>query len=387
MLSCRGCQKASLELLLDFGDQPLAGYFPKSPEKSLSVKKYRMRLYCCIKCGLIQIHDRPPIEEIFNDDYVYATGEIKPLVAHFEEYSEFIESAVVAGGRGLEFGCNDGTLLRYLRNKGFDVSGVDASSNMVERCRDAGLDVVCGFFPDAAENVNRESFDFITCSNVFAHIHDLDSLSKEAFRILKNGGKFFIEVHDASELLPNQFDTIYHEHLSYFDEYSISRHLELCGFGDVFVEKTKMHGGGLRVVACKDEVSLATSMPSFGNCRYLEYSAQARVLKDKIIELNSWIEEKCKNRKVDIYGAAGRAQMFVNETELIGLISHVYDDAPIRQGRFLSGTNKMIEEYSQSVGDICIITAWNYSKEIFSKIRNNYSEVWVLLPKIARLVD
>ncbi len=244
---CRGCGSKNLRLLYDFGQQPLAGHFPANVIDSLGAKRYPLDLSQCSHCGLLQVTTLPPIDEVFNDDYRYSTSTIPSLVEHFKQYAKWIGLCLPVGSRILEFGCNDGALLTVLADKGYICKGVDASGNIVALARSKGLDVDEGFFnlKYVVDHSLESTYDFITCSNVFAHIDNLNEITLSAWTALKPNGLFCIEVHDGNTIYSeDQFDTIYHEHLSYFTSDSIKAHLDLNGFELVSDIRTDMHGGG-----------------------------------------------------------------------------------------------------------------------------------------------
>jgi len=381
-IKCRGCFEGDLEEVYNFGDMPLAGEFLANATDAKACKRYSLILNVCKSCGLMQINNAPPIHKIFHDNYNYATGEIAPLVQHFSNLARFIGNQNLSKNNILEFGCNDGTHLTALKDLGLHVIGVDASLNMVERARAKGLDVHHGFFGSHDFGIPNNYFGAVTCSNVFAHIDDIAQVSREVHRILVDGGLFFIEVHNGNELLPNQYDSIYHEHLTYFTEDSITTHLKIMNFDVISIDYTEMHGSGLRVIAKKTNAVTAKMLRN--NSRF-ETKDLRRELDSSISTFNNWAYEYLDGRLVDIYGASGRAQMFLNMTSLGKIIDKAFDDAPIRQGKYLAGIGKLVEAFNGEKRDICIITAWNYSESILNKIKGYYKEVYIALPKIARI--
>ena len=380
LMNCRSCNHVTTNIL-DFGLQYLAGNFFEQLADALNAPKYPLRLNICETCTLLQIEEIPTEVEFFHNDYSYFTENIPGLVAHFKEYAKWIRSSFRSASSILEFGCNDGTLLHFLQKYDLKVKGMDASENVVARAHGKGLDVQLGFFGNDSGIYKNEKFDLITCSNVYAHVKKITPLTREAWRILKKNGIFLIEVHNAKYLLPDQFDSIYHEHSVYYDILSITNHLNKNGFNVVDSFETNMHGAGLRIVAQKTQ---QTEIIEPETSNVLTQIVKAQKLKDKISTINQFIENKFSNRCVDIFGVAGKAQMFYHLTEIKNYINRAFDDSASRQGRFIVGSKITISKYNNENGDILLITAWNYASDIINRVGHNYREIYTLLPEIKR---
>ena len=378
MLHCRGCFSESLRIIYDFGRQPLAGQFPIKPQSSSAVPVFPLALSQCRTCGLLQIESMPAIGEIFHEDYRYSSSTVPSLVNHFENYAETLSELVQPGGRILEFGCNDGVLLKCLTNRGYDCVGIDASENVAAMAREKGLTVHTGFM--TAELIRSHKlegqFDLVTCSNVLAHIESLRATIAATRAALKPGGLFSIEVHNANELLNQvQFDTIYHEHQSYFSELTLRRAIEAEGFGFLACEKTDMHGGGLRLL-CQSQTVLPLAHPLAE-----DEQVSSDGFTEAIVRSAEVIHEVAeKFGKLDAYGAAGRSQMFINMTNTAEHFRQVFDDSPLRQGRYIVGTDIPIKAAAADKSRACVILAWNYAPSIYERIKSEYELVFTVLP-------
>jgi SAM-dependent methyltransferase len=381
--SCRGCDSYRLATIADLGNQPLAGYYALRAESQEKASRYPLELMQCCDCGLLQITALPPISEVFHDQYRYSSSSIPDLRQHFHEYSQWLELMGAKGCSILEFGCNDGVLLDALNLRGISAQGVDASDNVASVARSKGHDVVTGFFDSEMILRNRWSrkFSLVTCSNVLAHIHDLRGAINSVAEVLLDGGRFAVEVHDADLMIDQgQFDTIYHEHLTYFTLATLTSVLVSSGFEIIRAERTTMHGGGLRVLSTlrHRNVPDGTGMrpkivPAAG--RLTESLAQSRAVVRSLFREYGALEG---------YGAAGRAQMFINLTGTHDCFKRVFDDSPLRQNRFIAGTDIPIEPYRNQSGDCLIILAWNYAASILRRIGVNYSAVFTVLPTLQR---
>jgi SAM-dependent methyltransferase len=375
---CRSCGSAELKLVCDFGLQPLAGVFPLEPESKSAAKRYPLDLSQCGACGLLQVTYVPPAQEVFHDDYRYSSSTVPDLVRHFSEYADYLAERLPTGARVLEFGCNDGVLLEQLRSRGMECTGVDASDNMASLARAKGLDVRTGFI--TADLVRAEGladrFDAVTCSNVFAHIDDVRGATAAVRAALKPSGFFFVEVHDGEALARDaQFDTIYHEHLTYFTEASLAGLARREKFEFNECKKTPMHGGGLRFAS---QFNPALQPKAEASPELLDGDGFRRTIERCREDLSRLQQEY---GPLHGYGAAGRSQMFINMTGSAGQFGVVYDDSPFRQGRFIVGTDVMIRPFESNQGECCVILAWNYAPTISDRIRGHFKKVVSLLPE------
>lgn len=377
-LSCRSCGSPDLELIYDFGPQPLAGSFPLVPNSAEPAKRYPLDLTQCARCGLLQVTYLPPIQEVFHDDYRYSSSTVPDLVRHFQGYAEYLAARLPRGSRVLEFGCNDGVLLQMLRDRGIECVGVDASDNVASIAREKELDVRTGFLTsDLVRSEGLEGrFDAVTCSNVFAHIDDIRATVAAVKLALKPGGYFFVEVHDGDVLArQSQFDTIYHEHLTYFTESTLKGFAEQEKFSFEECLRTPMHGGGLRFASRYRpdlEVKAPTGAELVDGARFSDTINRCRRELDRLYREHGHLAG---------YGAAGRSQMFVNMTESASKFAAIYDDSPLRQGRHIVGTDIPIRPFGDDEGEVCVILAWNYAPTIAQRVRGKFRKVVTLLPE------
>ena len=381
---CRCCNSPHLQELVDFGLQPLAGNFPLVPERLEPCRRYALDLSICCDCGLLQVTHLPPIGEVFHADYRYFSSTVPGLVRHFTAYADWLRSRLPASARVLEFGCNDGVLLAQLARHGFACVGVDASENVAALARSRGLDVRTGFFtPEFVETQRLEAaFDLVTCSNVFAHIHDVRSCARAARTTLTASGQFCVEVHNGSSIFDeNQFDTVYHEHLTYYTDRTLSDLLEREGFEVEEVVRTSMHGDGLRVRARRVERAEPQYAPA--TTRALpDFTTAGRKVNDAIAQSAAALRRlRQEHGTLQAFGAAGRSQMFLNFTGTADCFDVVYDDSELRQRRYIAGSDLPIRPYEGETGTCCVILAWNYASDIAARLRGRFEHVVTLLPE------
>lgn len=372
---CRGCGERSLRLALDLGSQPLAGGFLSGPEAIATEQQYPLRAFVCERCSLVQIIDVVDPDILFQD-YSFSSSTIPTLVEHFREYAQWLVDRF-SPLRVVEFGCNDGVLLQPLQETGVDAWGVDISENITELARAKGLQVLTGFFDVAAAAEIRERAglaDVVTGSNAFAHNEHPELILDAAKAVLAPTGHFVVEVMYAGDLLElMQWDTLYHEHLTFYSLGTLRTLLERHGFYPVHAERIPMHGGSLRVAAALEPVE-----PSDGLRAIDEYE-----LETQLNQPATWLEFGARvGRKIEIvrdvfdvlrgskriwgYGAAGKATMWVNATGMDYLEAMV-DASPLRAGKLMPGTHTPIvfpDEMRKSPPDIVFVTAWNYADNI-----------------------
>ena len=386
--NCRGCGKNNVMLILNLGKMPLAGGFLSSKNGISEEKTYPLPIYVCNECGLVQILDVVDPEILFQD-YSFSSSTVPPLVQHFENYAYWLKEKL-SPKFVVEFGCNDGILLKPLSKMGIKTCGVDVSKNITQIARDNGLDVISGYLDGmVAENILQKhgKADVVTGSNAFAHNDKPEIILEAAKRILKPEGYLCLEVMYAGDLLEMlQWDTLYHEHLTFYCLSTLSSLLNLHGFHVIDVERIPMHGGSLRVVATQDSLKKAAASVSelvvYEKKKALDnpetWKNFGKYIGRKIEVVRKTMFDLSKNNRVWGYGAAGKATLWVNACEMDYLEAMV-DASPLRAGKFMPGTHTPIvfpEELKANPPDYIFVSAWNYADTIKSN-EEWFEGVWV----------
>jgi SAM-dependent methyltransferase len=390
---CRACNGGDVPLVLDLGRLPLAGGFLPSEDAFAGEKIYPLQIHSCASCGLVQVLD-PVDPEILFQDYSFSSSTIKPLVDHFTAYAQWL-SARLKPRTVVEFGCNDGVLLAPLEKAGIKAVGVDVSKNITELARGKGLNVIAGYFDSATAAIIRERFgpaDVVTGSNAFAHNDHPEYILEAARSVLSDDGHLCLEFMYAGDLLEQlQWDTLYHEHLTFYSLTALGILLKRHGFYVVEAERLPMHGGSLRVCASRKPRPMEA-----GAEEILEYERQKKL--NKLATWQAFAREA--QRRIDIvrevfqslhgrysiwaYGAAGKATMWVNACQM-DYLGGVVDASPLRAGKFMPGTHTPIafpDQFREASPDYVFITAWNYADLIRSK-ENWFKGTWsVPLPEL-----
>ena len=321
----------------------------------------------------------------------------------------------------LDIASNDGCLLKEFREEGYYVAGVEPCKKLADKSREDGIETVNEFFSERTLPLIDLSpgYEVITATNVFAHIDDIHSFLKNCHKLLKREGILVIEVPYAAELIfKNQFDTIYHEHLSYFLLKSLLRLFESCDFKIWKVEEHEIHGGSLRIYASRNSFQ-ATEWydaksgkniiyPEYINCfyreeksvrdmeefesvnglyyfkTYKEYANKVSDIKDHIISL---LEDlKRRGKRVVGYGASAKGAMFLNCCNIgTDYIEYIVDDTKEKQGKFIPGVN--IPIVSRDYFEVCrpdyiLILSWNFSEELKNKTKYLGTRYITAIPRV-----
>jgi SAM-dependent methyltransferase len=386
--NCRGCESDNLKIFLDLGKMPLAGGFLSDTASIKKENLYPLPIHVCNNCGLVQILEAIDPEILFQD-YSFSSSTIGPLVQHFENYAKWLNDKL-APEFVVEFGCNDGILLKPLEQLGVKTCGVDVSDNITQIARDNGLDALTGYFDETvAELIKKKSgrADVVTGSNAFAHNDKPEKILKAAKHILKPEGYLCLEVMYAGDLLDMlQWDTLYHEHLTFYCLTTLAVLLKRFGFNVVEAERIPMHGGSLRIVATQN----SNQAPNNNVAEILAYENEKSLadpetwitfgghIGRKIDVVRETLGKLNQNSRIWGYGAAGKSTLWVNACQMDYLEAMV-DASPLRAGKLVPGTHTPIvfpQELKVNPPDYIFVTAWNYANLIRSK-EEWFKGVWI----------
>jgi SAM-dependent methyltransferase len=295
----------------------------------------------------------------------------------------------LAPGKVVEFGCNDGVLLAPLERRGIAAIGVDISKNITDMARAKGLKVETGFFNIELSREIRSrwgAIDVVTGSNVFAHNQHPGRILEAALEVLAPDGHLCLEFMYAGDLLEQlQWDTLYHEHLTFYDLSTISILLRSYGFHVIHAERLPMHGGSLRICAgrSKDEAASAAvaQLMEWERQQHLSDIATWRKFSQdcwrKIRVVKEVFGDLGRTKSIWAYGAAGKATMWLNACKM-DYLGSVVDASPLRAGKLMPGTHTPIvtpEAFRAAPPDIMCVTAWNYADHIRAK-ESWYQGTW-----------
>ena len=372
--TCRVCGSSRLELVLDYGNMPLAGgFFPVEDERSRQV--FPMTLVRCEDCTLLQIAETINPEAIFST-YSYASSVNRMLVAHNSELASRLSDMLPTEGLIVEIGCNDGVLLKPLLRLGAKVVGVDPSDVAQRAADDNGWSFVRGYFDRQKASEIEKQFgmaDIVVANNVCAHLDEPNRMVEGVAKLLKPAGYFVFEVHYQGDLIETgQYDTVYHEHTCYYSLNSLKWLLETQELRIIDVQRIPIHGGSIRVTS----VPMASSRPPRRNVeQMLQEEADLNVARFAVFAKRhgKLLHDLLANlrragKRIVAYGASGRATILLNFCSLgKEFLDHVSDLSPLRYDRVVPGVGVPVlprERFPENYPDYALMTAWNYEQEI-----------------------
>jgi SAM-dependent methyltransferase len=385
--TCRFCGAPVEDVFADLGMSPLANSY-LSPERVNSMEPfYPLRALVCAKCFLVQLEEFETPEQIFSD-YAYFSSYSSSWLEHSRRYAEqMIERLGLDGSsKVVEIASNDGYLLQFFRDREISVLGVEPAANVAEVAVEKAIPTVVEFFgEDVARKLAGDgTADLLLGNNVLAHVPDLNDFVAGMKVLLKPGGVITMEFPHLMRLIEdNQWDTIYHEHFSYFSFLTVSAVFEAHGLRLFDVEELPTHGGSLRIYAAhgddagKPESSAARRLAERERAAgyerldtYLGYGR--RVEQDKRQILRFLIDLKEQGLRIVAYGAPAKGNTLLNYCGLRReFIDYTCDLNPHKQGHFLPGSHIPIcspEEIRQDKPDVVLILPWNLKDEIVEQL-------------------
>ena len=250
--TCRVCGSATLEPILSLGSMPLANGFLRSPLEFASERSYPLELYFCGACALMQLLDVVRADIMFRH-YLYITGVSATQVTHTSSYARALTERLGLGSKDLvvEIASNDGSLLRAFAAAGVQTLGVEPARNLAAEAAANGIETVAEFFTQALARrmrAERGKARVVVANNVLAHVDDVRDFLAGCSELIDDDGIISIEVPYVGDLIERiEYDTIYHEHLSYFSFTSLLRAAESAGLAALRIDRLPVHGGSLRL--------------------------------------------------------------------------------------------------------------------------------------------
>lgn len=379
---CRACLGCRMIDFLDLGVQPIANRYVEAAERGPSEPAFPLHAHACLDCALIQVPDQVPVE--FFRHYLYVSSAAEGLRQHLAALADRLADGghVPAHGYLVDVGCNDGVLLRAGAARGLRVVGVDPARNLVERVRAAGIEVVGEYFSAEVAHEIRGRHGraaAVTTTNTFNHIDDLHGFVRGVRDLLADDGVFVVEVPHAADLLErNEFDTIYHEHLSEFSLRSFVDLYRACGLEVFDVEALTVHGGSMRVwgrhlggegprgAAVERWLADEERRGLFAAATYEAFRVRVEALRETLRAQIAALRKQGK--KVAAYGAPAKGMTLLAYCGLGPAdIAYVADRNPLKQNRFTPGTGIPIvpaERITSEPPDVLLVLAWNYLDEI-----------------------
>lgn len=351
-------------------------------------KFYPLHAYVCGSCYLVQLQEFESPEQIFSD-YAYFSSYSKSWLDHAKAYTDYMIDRFGFGkaSQVVEIASNDGYLLQYFRQQGVPVLGIEPAVNVAAVAQKAGIPTLTKFFgtQTAAElKADGKQADLLLGNNVLAHVPDLNDFVRGLKIALKPDGVITMEFPHLLRLMrENQFDTIYHEHFSYFSFLTVERVFTHHGLRLFDVEQIPTHGGSLRIFAAHAEHSGNPAHQRVAQLKkeemaagladmkaYRDFSEQVKRTKRLLLEF--LIDAKQAGKTIAGYGAPAKGNTLLNYCGIRGdFLDYTVDLSPHKQGKFLPGTHIPVfhpDRLRETRPDYVLVLPWNLREEIIGQM-------------------
>jgi hypothetical protein len=388
--SCRFCCSLLEDVFVDLGMSPLCESYRSQAQMNEMEPFYPLRAYVCSKCFLVQLPEYVKPDSIFSE-YAYFSSYSDSWLAHAEKYVKTIVERLRLDGRSkvVEIASNDGYLLQYFTLRGIPVLGIEPAANVAEVARQKGIPTEVKFFGvgTARELVSRGIRpDLLIGNNVLAHVPNVNDFVAGMKLLLGVSGIITMEFPHLMRLVEeNQFDTIYHEHFSYFSFLTVNRIFSYHGLEIFDVEELSTHGGSLRIYAqhpesrrfatesCVSDLLAREIRAGYGSMdQYRKFEENVRSTKREL--LSFLIDVKNNNKRIAGYGAPGKGNTLLNYCGIrTDLLEYTVDKNPYKHGKYLPGTGVPVfpvDRIWETRPDFVLILPWNLKEEILEQLKD-----------------
>lgn len=387
--TCRFCGAGLEKTFVDLGMSPLCETYPSAADLNRGEVYYPLHVHICEKCWLVQLQEYESVENIFSD-YPYFASYSDSWLKHCEKYCGEMKSRFGLGAQSFvaEVASNDGYLLQYFVRDGIPVLGIEPAANVAKAAVEKGIPTLVRFFGAQVANelaVEGRTADLVIGNNVLAQVPDLNDFVEGLQILLKPDGVLTLEFPHLLRLIElNEFDTIYHEHFSYFSVISTIKIMEAHGLRVFDVEELKSHGGSLRVFACHADSRTHSTSPNLQKVLNDEVTAKLdkvegyesfaqRVRETKLEFVDFLVSAARQRKKVCGYGAPGKSATLLHYCGVgKDLIEYTVDRSLHKQGRHLPGSRIPIyhpDHIRETRPDYVVILPWNLKDEIMNQLQ------------------
>jgi hypothetical protein len=385
--TCRVCDAANLELILSLGPTPLANGFLASPAEFAAERSYPLDLYFCPGCSLLQLLDVVRPDVLFRH-YLYVTGTSSTMAAHNRAYAETLVERLDLQSSDLvvEIASNDGSLLRSFRSRGVRTLGIEPARNLAAEASQSGVETANEFFTGALARqlrADRGPARAVIANNVLAHVDDPRDFLGGCRELVAVDGLIAIEAPYVGELVDKvEYDTVYHEHLSYFSIAALLRLAEAVELRVVQIDRLSVHGGSLRLYLSRSASDHAPEVRALvereraaglsSAARYRRFAADAGESRRALVTLLERLAHDGEH--VAAYGAPAKGNTLLNFCRIdTRLVPYTVDKNPRKVGLYTPGAHIPVRPVSSIDGgngpDFLLVLAWNLAEEIMNEQR------------------
>jgi SAM-dependent methyltransferase len=389
-MKCRHCQSDLAHSFMDLGFAPPSNAYLSKPALSEPETYYPLRVKICDACWLVQTEDYARSDELFSADYAYFSSTSAGWLAHAARYVDMISGKLSLGPESLvvELASNDGYLLKNFVAMGVPCLGIEPTASTAAAAEALGIPVLREFFGQSLAQhlaTHARKADLVIGNNVYAHVPDINDFTHGLKTILKDGGTITLEFPHLLQLMINtQFDTIYHEHFSYFSLQTVQLIFKAAGLRVFDVEQLPTHGGSLRIYGChfadrRSDTSAVADMIAQEQrhgladpAHYAAFQKNAETIKNALLRF--LIDKKREGAAVAAYGAAAKGNTLLNFAGIKpDLLPYVCDAAPSKQGKYMPGSHIPIvspDVLKLEKPDFILILPWNIKDEVMEKTKH-----------------
>lgn len=393
-MKCRFCSEPLDDVFLDLGSAPPSNAFLAPDALNLPEIYFPLKLFTCRCCFLVQVEEVQSHTALFAPDYLYFSSFSRSWLEHAEHYVGQVAARLELGADSLvvEIASNDGYLLQYVAARGIPCLGIEPTAGTARAARNKGIETISEFFGRdfAAELVGSHGqADLIVANNVLAHVPDLNDFVAGLAVALAPKGTITVELPHLQELVAHgQFDTVYHEHFSYFSLGTVRAVFAAHGLHVWDVERLSTHGGSLRLWAShlnakQRETGAVDSLLADEGAAgmreiayYQGFQEKAASVKNALLEF--LLAQRRAGRKVAGYGAAAKGNTLLNYAGVKpDLLPYVVDASPHKQGRYLPGSRIAVVTESRlriEQPEFVLVLPWNLKHEITEQL--TYIREW-----------
>lgn len=385
---CRFCNAPLNHTFCDLGMSPFSNSYLTADSIKIQEPFYPLHTYVCENCYLVQLQEFESPEHIFSD-YAYFSSYSNTWLEHAKAYTEKMVSrfGFDCSSHVIEIASNDGYLLKYFKEKNVPVLGIEPAENVAKIARDAGIPSLIKFFGTNTANelaAEGKCADLLLGNNVLAHVPDINDFVRGMKILLKSNGVITMEFpHLLSLINQRQFDTIYHEHLSYLSFLTVRKIFAKHGLTLFDVEELSTHGGSLRIYARHSDASdkavtervakllkKESEAGLDGLAIYLAFAERVKEIKWELLEF--LIKIKRDGKSIVAYGAPAKGNTLLNYCGIrTDFIDYTVDRSPHKQNLYLPGVHIPIfhpDKIKETKPDFLLILPWNLKDEIIEQM-------------------